>query len=88
MGKVIVQSRVQKELKDEAEEILDGMGLTVAEAIRLFLTQTVTDHRFPFVPRLRQPSTELNAAIKELDDGAAEHFDDIDQLEKSWSTGE
>lgn len=36
MSKVIVQSRVPQELKNEAESVFSAMGLTVAEAIRLF----------------------------------------------------
>ena len=38
MSKVIVQSRVSAELKEEAEKILAGLGMTTAEAIRLFFT--------------------------------------------------
>ena len=34
MNKVIVQSRVSQELKNEAESVFSAMGLTVAEAIR------------------------------------------------------
>ncbi|MES9906453.1 MAG: type II toxin-antitoxin system RelB/DinJ family antitoxin [Sedimenticola sp.] len=84
MSKVIVQSRVSKELKDEAETVFSAMGLTVAEAIRLFLNQTVTDYRFPFVPKLRQPTPEFHAALHELDEGKAERFDDMDKLFASW----
>ena len=86
MGKVIVQSRVPQELKDEAESVFSAMGLTLAEAIRLFLNQTVTDYKFPFVPKLRQPTPEFQAALRELDEGKAERFDDVDELFASWES--
>lgn len=84
MGQVIVQSRVSQELKDEAETVFSAMGLTVSAAIRLFLTQTVTDYQFPFVPKLRQPTAEFQSAIRELDGGNAERFENADQLFSSW----
>jgi DNA-damage-inducible protein J len=84
MDKVIVQSRVSPELKEEAEKILAGLGMTTAEAIRLFLQQTVNSCKFPFVPELRQPKTEFKQAIKELDEDQAEHFDDFDSFLSSW----
>ena len=84
MEKVIVQSRVPQELKNEAESIFAAMGLTVAEAIRLFLNQTVTDYQLPFTPRLRKPNAQFKAAIEELDQGKAEKFDNSEELFKSW----
>ena len=86
MSKVIVQSRVPQELKDEAESVFSAMGLTLAEAIRLFLNQTVTDYKFPFVPKLRQPTSEFQAALRELDEGKAERFDNVDELFASWES--
>ena len=84
MSKTIVQSRVSEELKQNAEVVLSAMGLTVSEAIRLFLYQTVNEHKLPFTPSLRIPSEGLKKAIVELDNGKAEHFDNIDDFEKSW----
>ena len=85
MSKVIVQSRVPQELKNEAESVFSAMGLTVSEAIRFFLNQTVTDYKFPFVPKLRQPTSEFKVALRELDEGRAERFDNADELFTSWN---
>jgi len=85
MPKVIVQSRVSQELKNEAESVFSAMGLTVAEAIRLFLNQTVTDYKFPFTPKLRQPTTEFKNALQELDEGKSERFNNTDDLFASWN---
>lgn len=85
MTKVIVQSRVSQELKNEAEHVFSAMGLTVAEAIRLFLNQTVTDYKFPFAPTLRQPTPEFKNALKELAEGKSERFNNPDELFASWN---
>jgi len=85
MTKVIVQSRVSQELKDEAESVFSAMGLTVAEAIRLFLNQTVTDYKFPFAPKLRQPTAEFKNSLRELDEGNSERFNNTDELFASWN---
>jgi len=85
MTKVIVQSRVSQELKNEAESVFSAMGLTVAEAIRLFLNQTVTDYKFPFAPKLRQPTTEFKNSLQELDNGSSERFNNLDDLFSSWN---
>jgi DNA-damage-inducible protein J len=84
MTKVIVQSGVSQELKDEAESVFSAMRLTVAEAIRLFLNQTVTDYKFPFAPKLRQPTTEFKNALRELDEGTSDRFNNTDELFASW----
>lgn len=84
MTKTIVQSRVSEELKQDAETVLSAMGLTLSEAIRLFLHQTVSEHQLPFTPALRKPSEEFKEAITELDNGLGEHFDNIDDFEASW----
>ena len=84
MGKVIVQSRVSVELKEEAEKILAGLGMTTAEAIQLFLQQTVNSCKFPFTPELRQPKAEFKQAIKELDEDKSEHFENFDDFTASW----
>jgi len=85
MTKVIVQSRVSQELKNEAESVFSAMGLTVSEAIRLFLNQTVTDYKFPFAPKLRQPTTEFQEALQEIDNGKSEKFNNTDELFASWN---
>lgn len=35
----IVRARVSSELKDSAGQVLDSLGMSMTEAIRLFLTQ-------------------------------------------------
>ena len=58
MSNVTVQARVTPELKKQAETIFADMGMTTAEAIRIFLKQVVNSGGLPFQPttKPKQPS--------------------------------
>ena len=43
-----INIRIEPELKKEAEETLDYLGLTMAEAIKLFLKQVTLSDSIPF----------------------------------------
>lgn len=43
-----VRLRVEPELKEQATEILEELGLTVSAAIRLFLKKVVETNSIPF----------------------------------------
>ena len=43
-----VRARVDKELKEDSEKVLRRLGLTTAQAIRLFLTQVIIRNGIPF----------------------------------------
>ena len=60
-----VRARIDETLKNEAAEVLAGMGLTVSDAIRLFLKRVATDGAIPF--ELRAPNARTIAAIAELE---------------------
>jgi len=46
MPNVTVQARVGPELKQEAEAVFSAIGMTTAEAIRVFLQQAVNSGGF------------------------------------------
>jgi DNA-damage-inducible protein J len=66
-----VRARIDADLKEESEAILDRLGLTTAEAIRLFLVQVRLRNGLPFnleIPRgenddLLLPSRMRQAAL-------------------------
>ena len=76
-----VRARVDKELKEDSEKILQRLGLTTAQAIRLFLTQIRIRNGIPFPiefkPRpvdnddLLLPHEMRQAAIDSLYDDSA-----------------
>ena len=48
----IINARIDEELKLNAEEIFDGLGLTKSDAITLFFKQCVIHNGLPFDLRL------------------------------------
>lgn len=63
MNKSIVRARIDSDLKDDASRILNSMGLTLSDAIRLMLVQTVSRRELPF--SIKAPNTLTMAALEE-----------------------
>jgi DNA-damage-inducible protein J len=80
MANIVIQSRVKPELKEEAEAIFDAMGLSMGDAIRIFLQQTVNSGRLPFTPTPKLPNAETLAAMNELDRGEGRRFKTVEDL--------
>ena len=76
MANATVQSRVNPELKERAEALFAAMGMTTAEAIRIFLQQAVNEGGLPFRPMLsKQPNRETVEAMAELERGGGVRYD-------------
>lgn len=43
----LVQARIDPKVKDRAAEVLDGMGMTVSDAVRILLTRTAKEGALP-----------------------------------------
>ncbi|MCR4821945.1 MAG: type II toxin-antitoxin system RelB/DinJ family antitoxin [Treponema sp.] len=67
MATAVLQTRVDKETKIEAESLFASLGLDITTAIRLFLRQAINQQRIPFdiVPPKYNFSEETLAAIDE-----------------------
>lgn len=59
----MVHVRVDENVKAQAAQTLDSMGLTLSDAIRVFLTRVVAEQRLPF--ELKAPNATSRAAIAE-----------------------
>lgn len=79
MSNVTVQSRINPDLKEQAEQIFSNMGMSTADAIRIFIQQSVNEGRLPFQPSTKIPNTETLAAFKEIESGNA-HPTSLDEL--------
>ena len=55
--------RVDDDIKDQATQALNAMGLSMSDAVRLFLRRVVVDQAFPL--ELKVPTAETQAAIAE-----------------------
>jgi DNA-damage-inducible protein J len=69
-----VQVRVDENLRAQAQTVAASMGLDLASAVRLFLTQMVRENGLPFRPQAEpfysaRNQAALEKAVAELDSG-------------------
>lgn len=69
MANVTVQSRINPELKQQAEVVFSSMGMSTSDAIRVFLQQSVNVGGLPFQPMAKLPNKETIEAMEELASG-------------------
>ena len=76
--------RMNREIKQEAQEIFSALGMDMTTAINVFLRQAIHFRGFPFDVRLEEPNAETIAAFEEgermLHDPAAPRFSSVDDL--------
>jgi len=73
--------RVDDDTKKQATATLDAMGLSVSDAVRIFLKRVVADQAFPL--ELKVPNAVTRAAMAEADEMIAKgkaRFKNADQL--------
>ena len=59
----MVHVRLDEHLKTQATETLAAMGLSVSDAVRVFLTRVVAEQQLPFA--LKAPNADTRAAMAE-----------------------
>ena len=62
----MVHVRVDENIKTQAAETLASMGLTVSDAVRVFLTRVVADKELPFA--VKAPNARSRAAMAEANE--------------------
>lgn len=55
-GSDVVRARIDGHIKEEATNVLAGMGLSVSDAIRVLLTRIAADKALPFDINRGRPS--------------------------------
>lgn len=81
MADCIVRSRVEPSLKIKANRVLSEMGISMSDALRLFLRQVVVTKSLPFQVRL--PNAETIKAMQAADRSEGKDTT-IEQLKKDW----
>ena len=83
----MVHVRVDEHIKTQATETLAAMGLTVSDAVRVFLTRVVADQQLPFA--LKTPNAATRTAMREARSMSKARFasakaliDDLDEGSK------
>ena len=61
-------ARVEPEIKEQAEQVLDRLGIPMSNAVGMFLRQVVRQGKIPFEIATDIPNSETLAAMKEVDD--------------------
>ena len=74
----VVRARIDSDTKARATEALNAMGLSVSDVIRLVLLRVAEEKRLPFIVQV--PNATTVEAMKELDDGKGQRFDNAEQL--------
>lgn len=64
----LINVNVDKQIKEEATNILKGLGLNMSTAINMFLTQVVKRDGIPFEIVNPKPSKELLEALEEVEE--------------------
>ena len=75
----MIDARVDPRLKHEAEAVLSGMGLSVAEAITLFYKQVTLQRGIPLA--MRVPNAETREALRQAQEREnLTEYDSLDHL--------
>jgi len=87
----MVHVRIDENIKTQAAETLASMGLTVSDAVRVFLTRVVVDKELAFA--VKAPNARSRAAMAQTNEiikSRRARFDNadalIDDLEKTRLT--
>jgi DNA-damage-inducible protein J len=62
----MVHVRVDENIKVQATETLAAMGLSISDAVRVFLMRVVAEQQMPFA--LKAPNAETRAAMLEANE--------------------
>lgn len=87
MTTTMVHVRVDEQIKAQATETLAAMGLSLSDAVRVFLMRVIAEQQMPFA--LKVPNAETRAAMAEADEiahtrrarfnSASELIDDLEK---------
>lgn len=79
-----IHIRIDSDLKESASCLLEQLGISTSEAIKIFLNQVVLSRGLPFEVRLPKYNEETELAMKEAREvsKSGKGFKDIDLLFK------
>ncbi len=83
MKTAAVHSRINPDIKERAEAILDQLGLSPTEAIRMFYTQIALRKGLPFEVQI--PNSTTRSAMEDSRRGnKLRKHESLDELFASW----
>lgn len=85
VANAVVRARINEKIKNEAEVVLDAMGLTISDVVRMLMTRIANEKALPFDPLI--PNEETIAAMREARRGKRPTFKAIDDLFEDLNAG-
>ena len=77
--KAIIQTRIDSKIKENAQEVLSKLNITMSEAIALYLAQITLHKGIPFEVKI--PNALTAKTLKDSEDGKSLHkANDVDDL--------
>ena len=84
MSTVAKNFRIDSELSNQASKLLEGLGLSMSQAVSMFLRQVVLQQGLPFEVKYPKRSGELLDAIEEAKrleaDPRTKHYTDMNEM--------
>ncbi len=74
----VVRARIDGHVKEEAAHVLEQMGLSVSDAIRMMMVRIAREKALPF--DVRVPNEETIAAMEEVRRGNLKSFSSVAAL--------
>ena len=73
-----LQVRIDESIRAQAEQIVSGIGLSLPEAVRAFVTRIACDKEIPM--DMRRPNETTLAAMRELEAGGGYVAHSVEEL--------
>ena len=79
----VVRARIDEDIKNEATLVLEAMGLTVSDALRMMMVRIAKEKSLPFEPLV--PNAKTISAMREARDSQLKSFGSSKALMKDWN---
>ncbi len=76
----VVRARIDEDIKNEASLVLEAMGLTVSDALRMMLMRVAIEKSLPFEPPV--PNAKTISAMREARERQLKSFGSVKSLIK------
>jgi DNA-damage-inducible protein J len=78
MKTAVVNARIDPKIKKSAEKVLDKLGISMSQAVSMFLARVGTDRGIPF--DLKVPNAETVRAMAEIKAGKGHSYKNFKDL--------
>ncbi len=82
MTDCLIRSRIDPVVKDEANQILKSMGLSLSDGIRLFLYQVIANKSLPFI--IKAPNKVTQEAMTAARNSIGVEPVSLKELSQEW----